>query len=291
MFRHPNFKHIKGTKDDFSLEKRIDQSIRYYNVPVMKQKEDVLNSLMDQINRSEQFVIKRNNVVRLYYAAASIAAVVLIAFSLYFTIGFHTLNGVQNASNVFYLPDNSRVVLTEGSSLRYPKLFYNRVVSLKGEAYFEAEHQNGSSFYVRAKHGGVMVLGTRFSVSDLHGQFVVQCYEGSVGVDHRQKKLKITEGLKFIGNRDEFDVENNHNVGYPVYAHFNFNCVNLQLTDIWPVIEAFFGVEIIDSQSGRKSFTGSINTGSINEVLDIICTSMDMTFHIDKNKTITVLPR
>jgi transmembrane sensor len=291
MFRHPNLRHIKGTNDDFALEKRIDQSIRYYKVPAMKAKEDVLNSLMDKINRSKKLVIKRNNTVRIYYAAASIAAAVLIIFSLYFTFSFETFHGVQDASNVYYLPDNSRVVLAEGASLRYSKLLYKRQVILKGEAYFEAVHEEGSTFYVRTREGGVMVLGTRFSVSSIHNHFVVQCYEGSIGIDYGQQKIKLTEGMKFVGKNSIFDVETNKNLGYPYYAHFNYTCANKQLVDIWPVIETYFGIEIIDNSNALKSFTGSINTGSIYEVMDIICTSMDMTFDISKNKTITVFPR
>lgn len=288
MFRHPNFKHINGTTDDISLEKRIDQSIRYFQVPAMNKKEDVLNSLLDKINAKEQFIPKRNNVVRLYYSVASVAATVLVVFALYFMFAVDTFNGVQNASNVFYLPDQSRVILTEGSQLRYSKLFFNREVKLKGEAYFEAEHEEGSSFYVKTNEGGVLVLGTRFSVSEKNNSFVVQCYEGIIGIDYHSEKIKIAEGMRFVGQHAKFDVLNNNNTGYPDYARFNFNCNNLNLSEVWPVVESYFGVSIDDRSAMKKSFTGSIVTGNVHEVIDIICTSMELDFKFGENKEVFI---
>lgn len=291
MFRHPNFKHINGTKNDLSLEKRIDQSIRYFQVPAMKEKEDVLNTLFDKINAKEQFIPKRNNVIRFYYSAASVAAAILVVFSLYFFFSFETIKGVQNASNVYYLPDDSRVILTEGAQLKYSKLFYNRQVRLKGEAYFEAEHQDENAFYVKTEHGGVLVLGTRFSVADLNHVLSVQCYQGVVGVDYGGEKIRISEGMLFKGVNNQVNVIDNNIKGYPNYAMFNYSCQNKKLHEIWPVIEDYFGLKINDKSELQKSFTGSINTGNAYEVIDIICTSMELDFSFGENKDVYIEKR
>lgn len=288
MFRHPNFKHIKGTKNDFSFEKRIDQSIRYFKIPVLKEKEDVLNILFDRINAKEQFKKKTNNVVKFYYSIASVAAVFIVFFSLYFFFSFETIKGEQNASNVFYLPDNSRVILTEGAKLKYSKLFYNRHVKLKGEAYFEAEHQNENGFYVKTLNGGVLVLGTRFSVSDLNHTLIVQCYQGVVGVDYGSEKIRISEGNMFKGVSNSIAVVDNKIKGYPNYAIFNYSCQNKKLHEIWPFIEDYFGLKIYDKSNIQKAFTGSINTGNAHEVIDIICTSMELQFILEDNKEVII---
>lgn len=289
MFRHLNSNSINGTTDDF--DKKIDQSIRYFQVPVIKEKEDVLNSLLSRIDSQAQFVPQRNNVIRLYYSVASVAAAVLIIFASYFFLGNETFYGEQNASNVYYLPDNSRVILTEGSQLKYSRNFFNRVVKLNGEAYFEVDKSAGAAFYVKTSEGGVLVLGTRFSVSDLNKQLLVQCYQGVVGVDYYTRKVKITEGMEFIGIDKAIDVTDNSDTGYPYYAIFNYSCQNMALNEIWPLIENYFGVEIIDTNKVQKSFTGSINTGNVAEVVDIICTSMELNFNIADHKKIVIEPK
>ena len=289
MFRHPNLKHSDEPTDDFLFEQKIDQSIRYFQVPAMKEKEDVLNLLMQKISDSESINSTTNNVRQLYYALVSVAATGLVLIVLYFTLGVETLTGQQSTSNVFYLPDQSRVVLAEGAQLKYSKLLYKRSVNLKGKAYFEVVH--GTGFYVNTREGGVLVIGTRFSVSDLNRRFIVHCYEGMVGVDYGNKKVKIVKGMEFSGASGQLDVVEDKNTGYPEFAKFNFTCQNKQLSEIWPLIEDYFGVEIVDDLPESNSFTGSIHTGNVNEVIDIICTSMGLTSRIGDNHQIYIEPK
>lgn len=289
MFRHPNLKNIMGTFDDLTFQKKIDQSIRYYKVPSKKDKEGVLNFLLTQLPETETKPVVNRNVRRLYYTISSVAAVGLIIFTLYFFFAINTLTGVQSASNVYYLPDYSRVILTEGSQLKYSKLFYNRNVTLKGEAYFEVE--KGDDFYVKTKNGGVLVLGTRFSVNNSNNQLSVHCYQGTVGVDYLKSKIKLSAGMEFVGSNSSISVDENVSIAYPKYAEFNFICQNKKITEIWPLIESYFGVKIIDQVYADKSFTGSINTGNVIEVIDIICTSMELRFKKDNEKQIVILPK
>ncbi|MCF8361054.1 MAG: FecR family protein [Prolixibacteraceae bacterium] len=287
MFRHPDLNKINGTNDDF--QQKIDQSIRYFKVPNVQDKEDVLNSLMRKIAEQEGPAVQQTKVRKLIYSVSSIAAVGLILFALYFFFAFETYTGSQQASNVFYLPDNSRVVLTEGASLKYSKINYNRSVKLKGEAYFEVK--NGDGFFVDTREGDVMVLGTRFRVNDRAKRLHVQCYEGSVGVHYANKRVKISEGMFLEGFEQEVDVTEGKGFGYPDFARFNFNCKNRALKDIWPEVENYFGVEINYNHPDKKSFTGSISTGDVTQVLDIICTSMKLEYTIDENNQVEITPR
>jgi hypothetical protein len=291
MFRHLNLKHTKGTKDDYTLTRKIDQSIRYLKVPAVKDKEDVLNILLDKISQEQSpvYTISQPKTRTLYYTLGSVAAAGLVLVMLYFTLAFETFTGVENQANVFYLPDYSRVVLADNAQLKYSKLFYNRNVKVKGEAYFEVE--SGDGFYVKTREGGVLVLGTRFSVNDISKRFTVNCYEGMVGVDYVSNKVKISQGMQLIGFNSEYKVIDNNNTGYPEYAFFTYSCENTGLHNIWPEIERFFGVEIIDNVSGNKSFTGSIHTGNVHEVIDIIATSMKLDFELTDSKKIIIKSR
>ena len=68
----------------------------------------------------------------------------------------------------YELPDHSVVWLNAGSTLRYPTTFKkdNRLVELKGEAYFEVQADKDRPFYVNTPNGlSVYVYGTKFNVA------------------------------------------------------------------------------------------------------------------------------
>lgn len=85
----------------------------------------------------------------------------------------------------FNLPDGSRVILGVASTIEYPAAFgTSRNVRLKGEAYFEVEHDEERPFVVRAGDLVATDLGTEFVVrayaEDQGGRVVVR--EGKVGL-------------------------------------------------------------------------------------------------------------
>lgn len=287
MFRHPKINHSKGTSDDFNLEDKIGQSIRYFKVPANKDKSDVLNFLLNEIASSEYHLKPKSNVRQLYITYGSVAAAAcVLLFVLYSFFGVQTYRCTNQTANVIFLPDQSRVVLAEGSELKISKLNYDREVKLKGEAYFEVEH--GNKFYVKTRNGGVMVLGTRFRVNDSDNQLLVHCYEGTVGVDYSNENIKIDKGFGFEGLNSKVAVYEDSDYSYPKFASFNYDFQNKKLSEIWPVVEHFFGVKIEANFDSQKTFTGSFCTGDLEQVMEIICTPMQLKYKIRKNKKIQI---
>jgi ferric-dicitrate binding protein FerR (iron transport regulator) len=92
---------------------------------------------------------------------------------------------------LFTLPDNSKVWLGGGSSLKYPDKLSgrNREVYLDGEAFFDVKKDNGRTFQVVTELVEVMVLGTRFDVrvskADHMAEVVLE--SGSVKLNERDK--------------------------------------------------------------------------------------------------------
>ncbi|MBN2807082.1 MAG: FecR family protein [Prolixibacteraceae bacterium] len=291
MFRHPNSKYRKGTNDDFAFEKKIDQSIRYLSVPSTLTKEGALNMLLDRIAIAEAQTRVQGKVRHLYFTIGTVAAAACIAFVMlysFFMVETYT-GGKELAANVVYLPDHSRVVLADGAVLKHSKLFYQRNVKLKGEAYFEVE--SGSNFYVDTKKGGVLVIGTRFSVNDNGEAFAVDCYEGVVGVDFLREKVRISDGMHFSGKGQLFQVQKSHNFGYPEYALFSYSFENIHLHELWPVVEQYFGIDIDDQVSSSEAFSGSFHTGNVQEVIDIVCTSMKINYQVVNENEVLIQSR
>jgi transmembrane sensor len=84
------------------------------------------------------------------------------------------------------LADGTQVQLNSGSSLKYPDRFLNgeRVVYLKGEAYFEVHSDQTSPFIVKTDAMSVKATGTKFNVQAFTGDTLseVTLVKGKVSV-------------------------------------------------------------------------------------------------------------
>jgi len=124
---------------------------------------------------------------RRWFAAASIAAVMLISSALYFQflhsseIIIATGYGEQNEVT---LPDGSIVTLNANSKLTYTSQF-SRKVELEGEAFFEItkKPETGEKFQVITPDLSVVVLGTSFNVNARNDQTKVFLEEGKVELE------------------------------------------------------------------------------------------------------------
>src|SRR5690606_9468372 len=84
------------------------------------------------------------------------------------TTQYATLSTPRKGQYQIVLPDGTNVWLNAESSIRYPTAFTGneRVVELKGEAYFEVTHKPQQPFIVKTDSQHLKVLGTTFNVHD-----------------------------------------------------------------------------------------------------------------------------
>jgi ferric-dicitrate binding protein FerR (iron transport regulator) len=96
------------------------------------------------------------------------------------------------------LPDGTRVWLNAASSLRYPAAFAGneRVVELKGEAYFEVAANASMPFYVQIQQLQIQVLGTRFNVMAYEDERLIKTtlLQGAVLVMKGDDKVVLQPG-------------------------------------------------------------------------------------------------
>jgi transmembrane sensor len=281
MFRHPDLNSKQGEFKDFNLDQEfnqsINQSIRFYKVPATREKSDVLNALLNEITELKVIRPEKNRARRLYAAIGSIAAAAcLLLFLMHFAFSYETRSFAEGKNSTYYLPDRSKVILSPDSKITYSKLFFNRNVDLSGEAYFEVK--KGSKFSVKSPNGEVKVLGTKFSVSDKEDGFIVCCFEGKVEVKYGEEDRQLLAGNKFArGEKKSVSVDIKEDT-LPAFVYFDQTFKNRSLKEIWPIIEKHFGVTIYSNIPDDRKFTGSIRSNNVNEVIDIICTTLDMSY-------------
>ncbi|WP_052333976.1 FecR family protein [Neolewinella persica] len=141
----------------------------------------------------EKSTIKTDSVVRPInrFRWLSAAAVVLLLVTAgYFLLageGGTEYNNTSDAPMAVALPDGTKVLLQEGSTLSYP-VDYNdteRHVDLSGQAFFEVHKDKDRPFLVNTSETELRVTGTAFNLRINGEEMEVEVSEGSVEL-HRQ---------------------------------------------------------------------------------------------------------
>ncbi len=140
-----------------------------------------------------------------------IAAVVILVFSLAFlSVRFLSQNKVttQLAETVdISLPDGSKVTLNAGSQIRYKSNFgeSNRVLKLRGEAYFDVERDTENPFIIELQNAEVKVLGTSFNVKAYKGMEKVEVTVAEGKVSVYNKKQPQNSIIAIAGEKAEYN--------------------------------------------------------------------------------------
>lgn len=193
------------------------------------------------------------------------------------------------------LPDGSSVWLNAASSLTYPISFAkgkNRIVELKGEAYFEVSKDKEHPFVVKTAKQEVEVLGTHFNINSYADESEVKTtlLEGSVKVvpylaGEQANVLKPGEqsilnakgiNIKEVDADEAIDWKN---------GYFMFN--NERQESIMRKIARWYNVQIEYADASAKDvmYYGSISRfENVSKLLRKFEQTGEVRFEINKNK-------
>jgi ferric-dicitrate binding protein FerR (iron transport regulator) len=149
--------------------------------------------------------------LRFFYRAAAILFLPLSASTLFFSrsylqhvpeheVAYYTVTSSPGSILQLSLPDNSKVWLNAGSSLRYPARFADseRTVFLNGEGYFDVSANKQSPFSVSLNNESVKVkaFGTKFNVSAYEDEATIEAVleSGKVEVFSGKKTSLLKPG-------------------------------------------------------------------------------------------------
>ena len=122
-------------------------------------------------------------------------------------VKYNTLSTPMGGQYQLALPDGSKVWLNSGSSIRFPTAFIEkeRVVELKGEAYFEIAKNKNQPFIVHTANSmDIKVLGTQFNVMayDDEKNIKTTLLEGSVQILKESGTALLEPGQAATLNKD-----------------------------------------------------------------------------------------
>lgn len=241
--------------------------------------------LLQKIKLESSRKMKSEQRLTLFY---KVAAILFVSFGLSYLV-FHYLR--QNPNSIAFnervkenkIGEKSKIMLSDGtvvflnsnSSLSYPPAFESneRIVQLKGEAYFDVASNPERPFIVTTEALDILVLGTEFNVKTNSSQFEVALVEGHVRiVSENQTKMKMEAGQQV-----NYDLKNQ----LFAYTTFDKKMVtgwkdgilifqNASFNQVITSLHEWFGIEIAvknPTLNSNWTYTATFDNESLESVL------------------------
>ncbi len=206
----------------------------------------------------------------------------------------NTLNVPVGGVYQIKLPDGTKVWLNSATSLEFPERFVGeqRVVTLKGEAYFEVT-KSKRPFIVKTNSADITVLGTQFNVSsyDDDEYFSSTLVEGSIALNSNlkdQSSTILTPGQRAVIEKmnPSIDVASVDTQVYTAWKEGKFYFERESLENILVKMSRWYNVDIaIENESLRnETFTGvAYKNKPVDYLLNMISKTTKVNYKITKN--------
>ncbi|PWJ58017.1 uncharacterized protein DUF4974 [Dyadobacter jejuensis] len=254
---------------------------------------------------------------RAWLVAASLGLLMLVGLGYWLNKGLPSDYGTQVAElekgytelvneaateRHYHLPDSTHIVLSPHSKLSYDATFNDksRKVILTGEAEFDVAKDAKRPFYVFANKVVTKVLGTRFLVravaQDQEVRVMVRSGQVSVSANQPVKgtpEVGATNGVILTPNQQavfykQQEKFNKTLVENPVLLediaeqkNYDFTYDDVKVASVFQQLESAYGILIqFDRESlSACGISASLNRESFDQKLDIICKTINATFH------------
>jgi ferric-dicitrate binding protein FerR (iron transport regulator) len=273
------FSTMEKQKKYQSINQSINQSVRYYRVPASVEKGAALNLLLNKISQAPARKPKMIYMNAWFKMVSGVAAAAVLLLAILFFTGRESLTNDTLQAMSYRLPDQSRVVLATGSSLRFHRYVNARQVKLSGEGYFEVTR--GNRFVVTTSGGSVRVLGTRFSITEEGNSMMVNCYEGRVEAVAAPGSQVLQAGQGAVVTSAGIKSHSDAGTGYPSIAIYKADFHQTELNVVLQQLAEFFDVDISSENLGGRRYTGTFETGSLENALILTCEPFGLSFRME----------
>lgn len=206
---------------------------------------------------------------------------------------YNTISTPRGGQFQIELPDGTKVWLNAASSLKFPALFSSaeRIVELKGEAYFEVAKSRKRPFKVMANGSSVEVLGTHFNVMAYEDEPSTNTtlLEGSVRIVNGNQSRMLVPGqeAKVAGGISVSNIDAKQAIAWKE-GYFLFD--NESIESIMRKISRWYNVDIEYRGDNRyKKFGGTISKfEDIDQVLKIIELTGVIHFKVEGRRVIVM---
>ena len=190
------------------------------------------------------------------------------------------------------LSDGTHVWLNAETELRYPVQFNGkeRVVYLKGEAYFEVSKNKEKPFLVQVDDMSVKVYGTEFNVNTYNNIETV-LVTGSVSMNQGGKEVLLKPNQKGVFDQvsGKITVEDVDVLAYVSWKNGDFIFRNESLNSIMDKLSRWYGLEVLYQDARLQNVRLSGNLKRYKDVRELFVSFekiSDARFKVQGNKVI-----
>lgn len=198
------------------------------------------------------------------------------------------LQTAYNQSEVV-LSDGSIVHLNGNSELEYPSKFEskNRIVKLKGEAFFNVQSDKNHPFIIEAENARIQVIGTAFNVKTFSDTKNVEVLvsEGKVRLQNSQnpkQQIDLIKGDFAELASNNLKTKKISDINYLSWQTKILSFNNTPLQEVITVLNRTYAVKIVleSEEIGKFALTSTYNQMKVNALLDAIC----LTFNLNQKE-------
>ena len=298
--------HELSQKSFESMRNRVIMSIR---AEKEQQKEQAQERAVSSENYRD-YHSKNRKLARFWFKAAAVVAIPLLALGLYISWpaekGSESLaiKGEEERVNprgqksVLLLSDGTKVWLNADSRLYYSKDLDQqavREVFLEGEAYFDVAKDAHRPFLVHASAITIRVLGTAFNVKSYEEEETIETtlVHGKVSItkegdadDAGSLVLKPNQKAIFLKKNNSLNVEEVLTDRTTAWRYDRLVFDETSFAEVIARLERWYNVAIhVDGDQNLKcKLTADIEKETLEEVLDLLVTSHQVTYSISGNE-------
>ncbi len=251
-------------------------------------------SFMQPADKTRKFIILKT-FIRI--AAAIIIGIGITLIGINYNSQFSVKTKIAETTEI-ELPDGSKVTLNAGSKLSYSKNNYgreNRMLKLRGEAYFVVEKDSNRPFIIQLDKAEVKVLGTAFNVKAYKKLNAIEVTVSEGKVSLYDKAVKQKQVIATKGEKAEFDKQlgvvkkyPNTNRNYKSWKTRNIVFQNDSLSIIVRTLENVYHKNIIleNSELNSCTITTSFENEDLSTVLKVLKSTLDLDIREEKDEII-----
>mgnify|MGYP002991331241 CR=1 FL=1 len=209
-------------------------------------------------------------------------------------VEYHRIIVPRGGEYIVRLEDGTVVYLNSESELRMPVHFGSeeRLVWLKGEAYFSVKHENKRRFIVRTDRADVSVLGTEFGVRAYSGEkeFLTTLVKGRVEVKSENNVHRIVPGEQAkVDNTGNIAVTKVNTDEFVAWKVGRIVFTDARLEDIMNELQRWYDFNVFYASSELKELRFSMDIvkyKEVSEIFDLMEKIRRVSFEVNGNNVI-----
>lgn len=196
------------------------------------------------------------------------------------------------------LPDGSMITLNADSKLSYNKKNYgreNRILSLRGEAYFEVVKDIDHPFIVQLDEAELKVLGTSFNVKAYRNMNSIEVTVSEGEVSLYDKKVTQKQVIATKGEKAEFDKklgiikkQPNSDRNYKAWKTRRIVFENDSLSNIVKTLGNIYhkNIFLVNPDLNACTLTTSFDNEDLQTILKILESTLDLEIEVEEDEII-----